>query len=111
MLLTWGPARPILPEAQRLGRYLGPLALSIIYRPRAERPLFTAAGLVPAWRQPLCLLPGGLGPPQGSAARLLGWVGGWVNGGMDMSFSDPRGCGEPLYISGEPAQGAGSLLV
>ena len=48
VLLTWGPARPILPEAQRLGRYLGPLALSIIYRRRADRPLFTAAGLVPA---------------------------------------------------------------
>ena len=110
MLLTWGPARPILPEAQRLGLYLGPLAVSIIYRPRSERPLFTAAGLVPAWRQLLCLLPGGLGPTPGCSCQAAG-VDGWVNGGVDVSFSDLGGCSEPLYVSGKPAQGAGSLLV
>ena len=76
VLLTWGPARPILPEAQRLGLYLGPLALSIIYQP-AQRGLSSR-------QQAWCQLGGscfvfslvGWAPPQGAAARLLGWMGG-----------------------------------
>lgn len=62
VLPTRGPARPILPEAQRLRHYPGPLELSIIYGPSAEKPLFTGAGLVPAQRQLLCFLLGGAGP-------------------------------------------------